>query len=451
MKHIYRIIFILILTACGIDKEGAPPLSSVNNAGELDISFNSYGYLTHHNAAGGNNNDQIFDIAVDSQDRIVAVGTSLNGSSNLDMVVYRITSAGVLDASFSGDGIFVHSDAAGTGTDIGYSVAIGPSDEIYVTGTSFNGSDFDMVTWKITSSGALDSSFAGTGVLVHHSAAGGNSHDQGNSIALDSTGKVIVAGYSSSGVGNKDMAVWKFTTAGVLDTSFSGDGIYTEDGSAGGTNEEAYAIKVDSADGLIVAGEAQAPGQGLDMALWKLTSVGALDTSFNGDGFFKHHDAAQGNSDDGARDVAIDAEGNFYISGFSRNIPGNNDMALWKVTSTGVLDTTFNSVGYTVFDVGTKIGVNTNDIANALLIDSQGRVVIAGTGNDDMAILRYLTDGNIDEEFNNDGFFSHDSAGGGFDVDVGTSLVEDSLNRVYIGGYSETDNGDYDSTFWRLK
>jgi uncharacterized delta-60 repeat protein len=117
---------------------------------------------------------------------------------------------GVLDTTFDGDGIVVHNNAAGgNGNDVGNSMYVDSNGKIYVTGWSWNGRDQDMVIWRYNSNGILDSSFGKNGIVVHNNAAGGNLYDEGNSIYVDSTGKIYVTGYSSSG-SNLDMVIWKY-------------------------------------------------------------------------------------------------------------------------------------------------------------------------------------------------------------------------------------------------
>jgi uncharacterized delta-60 repeat protein len=119
---------------------------------------------------------------------------------------------GVLDTSFNGTGFVVHDNAAGGNShDYGYSIYVDNTGKIYVTGFSTNSyGDSDMVIWGYNRDGSLDSSFGNNGIVVHHSAAGGIDSDTGYSMYVDSTGKIYVTGYSYNYLRNADMVIWKY-------------------------------------------------------------------------------------------------------------------------------------------------------------------------------------------------------------------------------------------------
>jgi uncharacterized delta-60 repeat protein len=128
------------------------------------------------------------------------------------MVIWRYNSDGSLDNTFGNNGIVVHHNAAGGNShDVGYSIYVDNNGKIYVTGYSVNSSDnLDMVIWRYNSDGSLDNTFGNNGIVVHHNAAGGNSDDGGNSIYVDSNGKIYVTGYSENRNDNYDMVIWKY-------------------------------------------------------------------------------------------------------------------------------------------------------------------------------------------------------------------------------------------------
>jgi uncharacterized delta-60 repeat protein len=190
-----------------------------NSDGTLDTTFGG-GFVVHNNAAGGNRDDVGNSIYVDSRGRIYVTGHSVN-SRNADMVIWRYNSDGRIDRAFGGGlGYVVHHNAAGGNShDKGKSIYVDErGDKIYVTGYSmapFSNPtwivyNYDMVIWRYNSNGTLDTTFGeGLGFVCHNSAAGGNTDDVGNSIYVDSTGKVYVTGYSFNGR-NNDMVIWKY-------------------------------------------------------------------------------------------------------------------------------------------------------------------------------------------------------------------------------------------------
>jgi uncharacterized delta-60 repeat protein len=96
-------------------------------------------------------------------------------------------------------------------SDSGNSIYVDNTGRIYVTGFSTNSyGDSDMVIWRYNRDGSLDSSFGNNGIVVHHSAAGGNGSDAGYSMYVDSTGKIYVTGYSYNYLRNADMVIWKY-------------------------------------------------------------------------------------------------------------------------------------------------------------------------------------------------------------------------------------------------
>ena len=120
----------------------------------------------------------------------------------------------MLDSSFGGGiGYVIHDGAAGlvNSGDWAYSVAQDAAWRTVVTGLSqVSGPDTAMIIWRYTSEGNLYTTFGGTGYVTHDGAAGGSEDDAGNSVVLDSAGRILVSGFSTNASGNYDMVIWRY-------------------------------------------------------------------------------------------------------------------------------------------------------------------------------------------------------------------------------------------------
>ncbi len=179
---------------------GTPLNRDVDKDGDSDAA------VVLNNIAGGNGWDYGYSLYVDSNGKVYVTGRSSNGS-NSDMYVIRINSDGTMDNTFDSDGkVVVNSIAGGNGHDIGRSLYVDSSGKVYVTGESDNGSNWDMYVIRLNSDGSMDNTFGTNGKVVVNSIAGGNWHDDGDSVYVDSNGKVFVTGESWNG-SNDDMYV----------------------------------------------------------------------------------------------------------------------------------------------------------------------------------------------------------------------------------------------------
>ena len=77
-----------------------------------------------------------------------------------------------------------------------------------LVGRSFNGTDRDLAVWRVTADGSLDTTFNGTGFVVLKDTAGGPGDDSASHVMLDGDGKIIVTGSSSNGT-DSDLVVWR--------------------------------------------------------------------------------------------------------------------------------------------------------------------------------------------------------------------------------------------------
>jgi uncharacterized delta-60 repeat protein len=354
-------------------------------AQDLDLSFGVDGTVT----TAFPDTATAYSIAIQSDGKIVAVGTQNN-----NFALARYTTTGVLDTSFSGDGM-VYFDWSGI--DIAYSVAIQSDGKIVVAGTS---SDYFSLA-RYTTAGLLDTSFSGDGV----SDRVGSPHGSAYSVAIQSDGKIVVAGFSND---NNNFALARYTTAGVLDTSFDVDGIVTTDF---GSVDGAYSVAIQSDGKIVVAGFSNN-----DFALARYTTAGVLDTSFDGDG--KVTSDLGGN--DIGRSVVIQSDGKIVVVGEV----SNNNYALARYTTAGLLDTSFSGDGMVTTDFGSR------DVAYSVAIQSDGKIVVAGVSANDFALVRYTTAGVLDTSFSGDGKVAQDFG----QLDTAYSIAIQSDGKIVVAG-----------------
>ena len=365
----------------------------------------------------GSNYDEAYSVAIQSDGKIVVGGLAVVGST--DFAVVRYTSTGSLDTSFNDTGIVT--TPVGSSVDQGYSVAIQSDGKIVIAGFSLasgSGSDFAVVRYN--SDGSLDSSFNGTGKVTTPIGSG---DELGRAVAIQSDGKIVVAGQSDNG-SDLDFAVVRYNSDGSLDTSFNGSGKVTTPISSGRDTGSEVAIQ---SDGKIVVAGTSASGTTFDIAVVRYNSDGSLDTSFNSTG--KVTTGFGGNSFDVGNAVKIQSDGKIVVAGQS-NFNGNFDVAVVRYNADGTLDTSFNGTGKALTSVG-----DSSDFGESVVIQSDGKIVVGGAavvnGNGDFAVVRYNSDGSLDTSFNGTGKVTADVGSG---PDDAHAMAIQSDGKIVLAG-----------------
>ena len=247
----------------------AEPLSPP--AGVLDPTFDSDGKVT---TAFGSATDQAHAVAIQSDGKIVAAGYIWNGS-NYDFALARYNTDGSLDASFGSGGKVT--TAFGGATDQAYAIAIQSDGKVLVVGSASNGSNDDFALARYNSDGSLDASFDSDGRVTTDF---GSAADVAYAVAIQSDGKIVVAGSASNG-SNDDFALARYNSDGSLDTSFgSGGKAMTAILSA---TDYAFAVAIQH-DGKIVAAGSTSNGSNDDFAVarYQVASTSSQDIAHNG-------------------------------------------------------------------------------------------------------------------------------------------------------------------------
>jgi uncharacterized delta-60 repeat protein/uncharacterized repeat protein (TIGR01451 family) len=335
-------------------------------------------------------------LALQPDGKIILGGYSVNNSGNKDFALVRYNYNGTLDTTFGGTGK-VTTDFNNTSDRI-WGITLQSDGKIVAVGETvsmvFPGTN-DIAIARYTTAGVLDPTFGGTGkVTTDH---GGGANNSAYAVAMSGT-NIIVAGTENVS-GNLDFMVARYTTAGVLDPTFGTLGVTTL-GFSGG-NDVARAVAIDSSSNILLGGYA-GNGSDDDFAVARFTSAGALDTTFVRGAGKAAVDIFSGGSADQAFALAINPSNNTIILAGSAFNPttNNKDFALARYNNAGALQ----GIETTDFN-------NSPDVAQALVITGTGvdtKVVAAGfsrnsTSSDDFALARYNTDGTLDTTFDGDG------------------------------------------------
>ncbi len=231
--------------ACPYGTSNAFCVARFTPDGALDRTFSAIGKVITPVSAG---NNRATTIALQPDGKIVLAGYCANGSS-IDFCLARYLPDGTLDASFNSTGTVV--TPVGRGSDLVSAVRIQPDGKIVVVGTCSDGNVARFCLARFQTSGALDTSFGGTGTQI--TPISGGFHDYAGAIALQPDGKIIVAGNCDG-----KFCVARFQLNGAPDTTFSSAGSAITTVSAYSESVTALALQPDGK--FIVAGSGRYSG-----------------------------------------------------------------------------------------------------------------------------------------------------------------------------------------------
>jgi uncharacterized delta-60 repeat protein len=222
---------------------------------------------------------------------------------------------------------------------------------------------------------------------------------------------------------------------GDFDPSFDGDGKKTID--QGG---EANAVAL-QADGKIVVVGSGPPSASADITVTRLNADGSLDASFGGSGTA----AVDFGGLDIGRAVALQPDGKIVVAGDTSSLVDSN-VAILRLHPDGALDRDFHGDGKRTIDQGG------GDTASGVLVQPDGKIVVAGTGNGHIAVSRFLPNGSYDLTFDGGGTALVGLSG--FDFGFAVALQADGrivVTGTSVGGATVVarldQNGVLDTTF----
>jgi uncharacterized delta-60 repeat protein len=281
-----------------------------NPNGSLDTSFGDGGIVTTRFPEGS----YASAVALQPDGKIIAAGTFFvdfnpGESSNTDFALARYNPDGTLDATF-GNGGLVSTDFFGQEDDA-FSVLIQPDGKIVAVGSANNPANYyDFAAARYLSDGPLDTTFGVAGKV--NTDFGSRNFDRAQSAALQPDGRIVAAGFAISRNGSaQNFAVARYTSNGVLDTTFSRDGKMQID--FGSCCQSAYKVLLQSDGKIITVGYANTESPDSDFLLARLNPRGSLDTTFGVGGKVR---TSFGDLNGGANGAALQSDGKIVAVGF---------------------------------------------------------------------------------------------------------------------------------------
>lgn len=369
--------------------------------GDLDPAFGTGGKVLTDLSGGI---DNLSKITLQPDGKLVAVGNYrlTNGNSHIELARYN--SDGTLDLTF-GTGGKVMTIVSNFG-DVADDVIIQPDGKIIVCGsvTLPGVSDSSFLLLRYNSNGTLDTSFGSGGIVTTNI---GTYRDSAGSIALQSDGKIVVAG--NMGIlrppgeeRNSDIVIARYNSNGSLDTAFGTGGRTISDF---GPFPDYFADDATDLiilpDGkFIIVGDSDGAGY-YDFLIARYNTNGTLDTSFGSNGRTKT-DLGDG-FQDGAAAVALQPDGKIVSVGSALPSSFDLDFSLIRYNANGSLDSTFGIGGKVVFGLENLLDEELSDV----VIQSDGKIVALGdsnsANNSGFLLLRFNPNGTLDTGFGNAG------------------------------------------------
>jgi hypothetical protein len=373
--------------------DGAYQKSNIRFVNSFFARISNSGSLLYATYIGGDGFDNARDIAVDSEGNIYITGCT--DSTNFPVKnALQWVNRGMRDVfiiKFNSDGSLAFSTyLGGSGDDVGNGIRVDSEGNIYVTGRTTS-SDFPLKNpWQQVKAGEWDVFVIKINAkgdrIIYSTYLGGSHWDEGRSIAVDSLGNVFITGYTSSADfptkrplqkiygGNTDAFLAKLDAEGslVYSTYLGGKGVEWGNSIATDSMGNVYITGFTESEDFPVKNPLQAEKSGdKDAFIININSEGdtILFSTFLGGGDF-----------DNGRYLALDCEGNIYITGItkSKDFPlmeplqgenrGDSDVFITKISSKGdaLLFSTF-------------LGGSSADDGSGIAISRDGSIYVAGT------------------------------------------------------------------------
>jgi len=308
-----------ILTA---GTQGESPFSDFlilkfNSDGTIDQTFGTNGIVT---TDFGITHDIANNIMINSDGKIIVTGEVKNGDDR-DFAIAQYNTDGTPDPFFSGDGKATFDIVE---FDRCYSSALQPDDKIILFGHISLAGDQDFATLRCKPDGSLDNSFGSQGIVVTDF---NSTIEFGYSVALQQDGKIITSGITNYSV-DPMLGVVRYNTDGSLDNTFGTGG---KESHSVGPDYEFYNFLAIQSDGKILIAGASTDSLGSDdINLVRLNKNGSLDNTFGINGIVTTGNAGRS---DWSESIALQADSKILVGAYANPSDEKGVFAIYRYLS----------------------------------------------------------------------------------------------------------------------
>lgn len=327
-----------------------------------------------------------------------------------------------LDTTFGEDGFALQD--FGIGDDEVFSLAVQSDGKIVAAGYSFNGAVKNLAVARFLEDGTKDVDFSNDGLLT---LSMGNGDTVGRSVFIQDDGKIILAGSVRDDTEN--IVVLRLTPEGNLDPSFAVDGqllVAVNDGEV-----ENCDITLVENGSIVVAGTVGSETAVKYAVFVKLDPEGSLDESFGVDGV----SVVKGSYDVTVNAIDTLPDGSILAGGILADAD-TAEAGTLRLTQEGILDSAYGAEGKKIVIVE-GAGSEINDI----LIEEDGNVLLVGAvdnGNYLQAfVARISENGSYVSDFGESGLYRSSL---GYE-NVANAVVLQSDASILVAGFAATETG----------
>lgn len=399
-------------------------------SGMLDPTFDGDGIVTRDIAS--------YDYGVGAvlqPDGKILTAVNTNGGTNGDFSVVRCLPDGTLDDSFGIGGVVLAD--RDISAERAHALVLQPDGRIVVAGEAQVNGQYDFAVLRLLPDGTPDSTFGINGWTVTDL---GSTFEFPNCVALQSDGKIVMAGRVADGF-NSNFGMARYTTEGELDTLFGVHGIVN-------TNirdeDEATSIIIEPDDQIILGGFSSVAASG-DFTLVRYNTDGTLDKFF-GNGGKVLTDLENTNGSDFIKALVRQPDGKIIAAGNANNvnIELTSDAGMVRYEEDGDLDMTFGIGGIYIVSLGSKTDIY------GIALQPNGKILL--TGNSDVMgfekrilLARFRPEGGLDTTFGNQGIITTGFTG---DRESASSVLVQPDSKIVVAG-AQGSQSNYDLTLIR--